>query len=40
MKVAFHTFVHYLGLSIEDDRMSYEPIEYPNKKIIMSKNVQ
>jgi hypothetical protein len=25
---------------IEDDRMSYEPIEYPNKKIIMSKTVQ
>jgi hypothetical protein len=25
---------------IEDDRMSYEPIEYPNKNIIMSKNVQ
>ena len=29
-------FVH----QIEDDRMSYEPIEYPNKKIILSKNVQ
>jgi hypothetical protein len=28
------------GHQIEDDRMSYEPIEYPNKKIILSKNVQ
>ena len=25
---------------IENDNMSYEPIEYPSKKIIMSKNVQ
>jgi hypothetical protein len=41
MKVAFQDIcslsrsVH----QIKDDRMSYEPIEYPNKKIILSKNV-